>query len=183
MYAIAEQDLKALLMARTYSSLASVPAYQKLFVGGKPDAQLCAQAARTTVSQLASSGGVYEFGTRQPVQAQVWTGELCRAIGPGSRVDGPWWFDCEMPSKRRDKVIKALRPMLAVCRDWNDFLSLVTFRPGADGIPVLTGQGRSQPTYSSRSPKYDAKETVVFIGGFQQVFVPFVPSNFIVPYF
>ena len=41
--------------------------------------------------------------------------------------------------QRKDKIMEALRPMLAVCYDWNDFTKLVVMRPGTPGIPVLTG--------------------------------------------
>jgi hypothetical protein len=76
--------------------------------------------------------------------------------------------------------MEAIRPMLAICRDWNDLLRLVTMTPAGRGIPVLTGQGRHQPIESSKSKKnYDPQEKVVFIGGFQQVYVPFVPVSLV----
>jgi hypothetical protein len=67
-----------------------------------------------------------------------------------------------------------IRPMLAVCLDWNDFTDLRLMRPTAS-IPVITGQGAHKPIYSpSDSKRHAAHANVLFIGGFTQVFVPFV---------
>ncbi len=193
MYAQAEKELAGLLAKQVYPQLTSVPGYQALLVAGKPDAGKCAAAAANAVKRLSDSGGVREFGSRQKVEAKLWSGQLCRGLGAvgSGRVDGPWWFEAElvkrwervyageMPAKRRDKVMEALRPMLAVCHDWNDMLRLVTMTVQAPGIPVLTGQGTPQPLFSKNSPNYDVKEKVVFIGGFQQVYVPFVPVQLV----
>jgi len=63
--------------------------------------------------------------------------------------------------------------MLAVCFDWNDFTDLRLMRPHSS-IPVITGQGAHQPTFSPNAPQHGANTNVLFIGGFTQVFVPFV---------
>jgi hypothetical protein len=202
-YENAESDLAKLLSREAYPLLNGsrftcergqrTITYDGLLDGSKPNETRCKQAAAVVVNELANSGGVREFGSRQPVRAQLWSKQLCRGLGPvgNSREDGPWWFEAELvrrwervyaaelPGKRRDKVMEAIRPMLAICKDWNDLLRLVTMTPAGKGIPVLTGQGRHQPIESSKSKKYDQKEKVVFIGGFQQVFVPFVPVKLV----
>jgi hypothetical protein len=202
-YETAEKDLARLLSCEAYPQLngsrftydrgLGTIKYDELLDRSKPNETRCKQTAAVVVNELANSGGVREFGSRQPVRAELWSKQLCRGLGPAgnSREDGPWWFEAELvrrwervyaaelPGKRRDKVMEAIRPMLAVCRDWNDMLRLATMTPGGKGIPVLTGQGRHQPIESSKSKKYDPQEKVVFIGGFQQVYVPFVPVKLV----
>lgn len=203
MYETAEKDLARLLSYEVYPQLngsrftydrgLGTIKYDELLDGSKPNETRCKQTAAVVVKELGNSGGVREFGSRQPVRAELWSKQLCRGLGPVGmgREDGPWWFEAELvrrwervyaselPGKRRDKVMEAIRPMLAVCRDWNDMLRLATMTPGGKGIPVLTGQGRHQPIESSKSTKYDPQEKVVFIGGFQQVYVPFVPVKLV----
>ncbi len=203
MYETAEKDLARLMSYEVYPQLngsrftydrgLGTIKYDELLDGSKPNETRCKQTAAVVVNELANSGGVREFGSRQPVRAELWSKQLCRGLGPvgKGREDGPWWFEAELvrrwervyaselPGKRRDKVMEAIRPMLAVCRDWNDMLRLATMTPGGKGIPVLTGQGRHQPIESSKSTKYDPQEKVVFIGGFQQVYVPFVPVKLV----
>jgi hypothetical protein len=206
MYESAEKNLAELLSRQVYPQLMdtkftwnrgaqSIP-YRSLLVGNKPDPVRCRQAATEVVKELAKSGGVKEFGSRQPVRAELWGKQLFRGLGAvgSGRVDGQWWFEGELvkrwervyasehPTKRYDKVLEALRPMLAVCYDWNDMLRLVTMTPGGMGIPVLTGQGTHQPIESAQSKHYDPQEKVVFIGGFQQVYVPFVPVQLVSNY-
>jgi len=203
-YAIAEKNLAELLSQQVYPQLMDSKftysdngqqtiAYRSLLSGNKPDDARCKQAAAIVMKELAKSGGVKEFGSRQPIRAELWSKQLYRglgAVGQG-RVDGPWWFEAdlvkrwervyaaELPAKRRGKVMEAIRPMLAICNDWNDLLRLVTLTPGGGGIPVLTGQGTHQPIESVKSKKYDPQEKVVFIGGFQQIYVPFVPVQLV----
>jgi hypothetical protein len=70
--------------------------------------------------------------------------------------------------------------MLAVCLDWNDFTDLVILHPKSS-IPVITGQGAHKPiVYSPTDPRY--QNNVFLIGGFTQVFVPFVNNGDISPY-
>ena len=204
MYAIAEKNLAELLTRQVYPQLIDskftywnngqrVITYKSLLVGGKPDNTQCKQAAAVVMKELTKSGGVKEFGSRQPVRTELWSKQLYRGLGAVGlgRVDGPWWFEAELvkrwervyaaelPGKRRDKVMEAIRPMLAICNDWNDMLRVVSITPGGVGIPVLTGQGTHQPIESVKSKKYDPQEKVVFIGGFQQVYVPFVPVQLV----
>jgi hypothetical protein len=73
----------------------------------------------------------------------------------------------------------SIRPMLAVCIDWNDFTDLRVMRPKTS-IAVITGQGAHKPVYSPADPRY--KSNVFLIGGFTQVFVPFVNSQDTSPY-
>jgi len=203
-YAIAERDLAELLSRQIYPQLSDSKftwgdggqhaiTYRSLLVGGKPDPARCKQLAAIVVKELTNSSGVKEFGSRQPVKAELWSKQLCRGLGAvgHGRVDGAWWFDAdlvkrwervyatEIPTKRHDKMMEAIRPMLAICRDWNELLRLVTMIPGGAGIPVLTGQGRHQPIESVKSRNYDPQEKVVFIGCFQQVYVPFVPVQLV----
>ncbi len=63
--------------------------------------------------------------------------------------------------------------MLAVCFDWNDFTVLRILRPSGS-IPVITGQGLHKPIHSPLDPGHAATSNVLFIGGYTQVFVPFV---------
>jgi hypothetical protein len=189
MYPQAQRELSRLLSSKLYPSLVTLPEYQKLLVKMMPNAQRCDAKAAEVAQNLRSSGGVHEFGTRQAVEAKLWTGEIFRAVGPHSNPYGAWWFDGELVRRwernyaglprdeKRRKVLQSLRPMLAVCYDWNDFTDLWVMRPGPEGIPLLTGQGTAQPVFSKSSPQYDQKEKVVFIGGFQQMYVPFVPRG------
>ncbi len=73
---------------------------------------------------------------------------------------------------RKQEILDSIRPMLAVCLDWNDFTDLRVMRPKSS-IPVITGQGAHKPiVYSPTDPRYQSN--VFLIGGFTQVFVPFV---------
>jgi hypothetical protein len=78
--------------------------------------------------------------------------------------------------------------MLAVCYDWNDFTQLWKMAPAPGGIPAITGQGRPQPLTSlDPAAHYTAQERaeltkVLFIGGYQQVFLPFVPRGLVAQY-
>ena len=75
---------------------------------------------------------------------------------------------------RKQEILASIRPMLAVCFDWNDFTDLRLMRANS-GIPVITGQGAHQPIFSAKEKDLHAENhNVVFVGGFTQVFVPFV---------
>jgi hypothetical protein len=208
-FAIAEKDLADLLRRQVYPQL--MDSKFSYWVGGKkneieykslvklntPDRALCTDAAGVIVKELAKSGGVKEVGSLQSVEAGLWNKQLCRGLGAVERggISGPWWFEAElvkrwervyaaeMPGKRRDKVMEAVRPMLAIRKDWNDLLRLVTMTPGGAGIPVLTAQGTHQPLVSGRKDETPEEQKerlkVVFIGGFQQVYVPFVPVQLV----
>ncbi len=84
--------------------------------------------------------------------------------------NGYWWF---ATPNRKQKILPSIRPMLAVCFDWNDFTDLRILRPSGS-IPVITGQGLHKPIHSPSDPRNAATSNVLFIGGYTQVFVPFV---------
>jgi hypothetical protein len=70
--------------------------------------------------------------------------------------------------------------MLAVCLDWNGCTDLRVLRSPFP-IPVITGQGAHQHiVHSPADPRY--KSNVFLIGGFTQVFVPFVNPSDNFPY-
>lgn len=188
---LSQQVYPALLKAPAASgSGATIPAYDSLIADGQPVPERCAAAARAITSALASSGGVREAGAA----AKLWHTPLCRVLGASgsNSMLGRWWFDAALvrrweqvhsdapPGKRRDLVLSSLRPMLAVSRDWNDMLRIEMMTPPAPGFPVIVAPGRHQPTWSDRHAKHDPN--VVFIGGFQQVYVPYVPPGLIRPY-
>jgi len=198
MFTQAAQDLATLLSRQVYPALENAPGdermrtppYNSLISDGKPVAERCVAAAQAIASSLAASGGVREAGA----VAKLWHTPLCRVLGPAgsNSMLGRWWFDASLvqrweqahadapPGKRRDLVLESLRPMLAVSRDWNDMLRIEMMTPPAPGFPVIAAQGTHQPTWSSKHSKHDPK--VVFIGGFEQVYVPFVPAELIRPY-
>jgi len=200
MFTAAEKDLATLLSQQVYPALfkapaaggagAAIPAYESLVANGCPVPERCAAAARAIVSALAASGGVREAGAA----AKLWHTPLCRVLGAAgsNSMLGRWWFDASLvrrweqvysdapPGKRRDLVLASLRPMLAISHDWNDMLRIETMTPPAPGFPVIAASGMHQPTWSDRHAKHDPK--VVFIGGFQQVYVPYVPPSLIRAY-
>lgn len=190
MFMQVEEDLRSLLSRQTYPALLRIPEYAAILVRSTPDHTRCIAAAKAIVGELASSGGVREAGA----VARLYQLPLCRVLGPSgtNRMTGRWWFDSslvrrweqiyadEPPGKRRDLVLASLRPMLAVSHDWNDMLRIEMMTPPAPGFPAIVAQGRHQPTWSPRHNKHDPR--VVFIGGFQQIYVPFVPPELIRPY-
>jgi hypothetical protein len=195
-WAKAESDFAGLLTSNVYPMLRGIPEYDGLLVAGKPDPVKCRQAAKDFVLKLQQSGGIHGFGSRQPVAAREWTDDLFRASSMRNNPFGAWWFDAELVRRwegvypaslprieRREKIFNSLRPMLAVCYDWNDFTQLWVMKTGGFGIPVLTGQGTAQPIFStSAAQAHAANKNVLFIGGYQQVYVPFVPRVRVVQY-
>ncbi|HXC97008.1 MAG TPA: hypothetical protein VNU92_15005 [Edaphobacter sp.] len=196
MWPKAESDLAALLTSKVFPLLRGLPEYEALLAGGKPDPVKCQVAAKQIVKTVQTSGGVHGFGSRQVVAATEWTDDLYRAASPRNNPCGAWWFDAELIRRweqvypaslprleRREKIFNALRPMLAVCYDWNDFTQLWVMKPGGLGLPVLTGQGTSQPIFSkSAGQNHLDNRNVLFIGGYQQVYVPFVQKARVVQY-
>ena len=190
-----KSELADLLSRKVFSALRDVPEYEKLLVSGVPDRVACAAAADEIVSAVQKSGGVKEFGSRQAPAAKEWSGELFRAASPRNNPYGAWWFDPELVRRweqvypaclprfdRRQKIYDSLRPMLAVCYDWNGFTQLWVMRlPG--NIPVITGQGASQPIFSQAAgQKHLHNKNVAYIGGYQQIYIPFVPKDRVVQY-
>jgi hypothetical protein len=200
MFTAAEKDLTMLLSQQVYPALleapavggpgTTIPTYQSLVTNGKPAPERCAAAARAIVSALAAAGGVREAGAT----AKLWHTPLCRVLGAAgsNSMLGRWWFDASLvrrweqvhsdapPGKRRDLVLASLRPMLAISHNWNDMLRIEMMTPPAPGFPVIAAPGMHQSTWSEKHAKHDPK--VVFIGGFQQVYVPYVPPGLIRPY-
>lgn len=200
MYPQAEKELARLLTSQTYPALIGQPDYQALLKNGKPDPMLCQKKAAEVVQRLRSSGGVHEFGSKQAVEAKVWKAVLFRGVDKARQNGaGPWWVDEEIvkrwernyagepPAQRRAQVLKAMRAMLAVCYDWSNVDELWMMRAPNGGIPVLTGQGTHQPVNHAEAQQLTAagrsnEVKVFFIGGYQQVYVPFVPKSLIAPY-
>jgi hypothetical protein len=195
MWTKASQDLSDLLSNKVYPILRGIPEYERLLVGGVPNRVACNNAAARIVQEVRDSRGVKEFGSRQSVSACDWTGELFRAVSPRNNPYGVWWFDAElvrrwertypvsMPrQQRRENIYESLRPMLAVCYDWNDFTQLWVMRWGGASIPVITGQGAGQPIHSVKSEEHQKYKNVIFIGGYPQVYVPFVQRDRVVQY-
>jgi hypothetical protein len=196
MWAKVEKDLAGLLQSNTYSVLREVREYEKLLVAGVPDPVRCRNTVAEIVRDVQKSGGVREFGSRQRPSAGNWKKELFRAVSPGKNPYGSWWFDGElvqrwekvypgsMPKEqRRESILESLRPMLAVCYDWNDFTQLLVMKLRSGIIPVITGQGGAQPIFSPKAGQmHEQNKNVVFIGGYQQVYVPFVPHSCVEPY-
>jgi hypothetical protein len=183
-----ELELAALLKKKTYTSLVGAPRYDKILVRGLPDPKACDTAAKDIIANQNLRNGIKEFGSREPLKVEEWSKPLCRAISPRNSAEGPWWFDEALVQRwagiyppgtpnRKQKILDSLRPMLAVCIDWNDFTDLALFRPSAP-IPAITGQGAHMPRYSDKDPQQRHLEPeehkIVFIGGFKQVFLPFL---------
>ena len=123
---------------------------------------------------------------------QEWTKPICRAVSPKNNPNGAWWFDEELVQRwsrqyppgtpnRKQLILDSIRPMLAVCFDWNDFTDLRLLRPSG-AIPVITGQGAHKPIYSPTDARHANTSNVFFIGGYTQVFVPFVNQLQTQPY-
>lgn len=189
-------DLGALLGRKAYPALRGIPKYDALMRGTSPDPTACHDAGRKIANDVMTSNGIRDFGRRQDAKAEVWTGKLFRACSARNNPYGNWWFGAElverwerrypatMPrAERRARIFDSLRPMLAVCLDWNDFTELWLMAAAPGGIPVITGQGRHQPLISPHAKTgYDPQERVVFIGGYSQVYVPFVPRGLVAQY-
>jgi hypothetical protein len=191
MWPVVEKDLASLLASKTYPVLTGNKKSEELLVGGVPDPARCQAAAAKIVQDVQKSGGVKEFGSKQAAKAEIWKDQLFRGVSPRNNPKGKWWFDGELVKRweqiytasmprleRREKIFESLRPMLAVCYDWNDFTQLWVMRLDGGTIPVITGQGASQPLYSPQEKqKHQQYHNVAFIGGYQQVYVPFVPDR------
>ena len=189
-------DLGALLSRGTYPALRGIPSYDALFRGLVPDPKACLVAGRKIANDVMSSNGIRDFGRQQNAKAEVWTGKLFRASSPRNNPYGNWWFGAELVERwerrypatlprmeRRERIFESLRPMLAVCLDWNDFTELWMMAAAPGGIPVITGQGKHQPLISPHAKtRYDPQEKVLFIGGYPQVYVPFVPKTLVARY-
>lgn len=185
MWAQVEQELGRLLSSKVYPALRGIPAYDKLITSsGQPDPAACLIAARDIVNSADLKSGIREFGKRETPKAREWIKPICRAVSPRNNPNGNWWFDEELVRRwsqkypqhtptRKQQILESMRPMLAVCFDWNDFTDLRLMRPNM-AIPVITGQGAHQPIFSAGSAQHAANANVLFIGGFTQVFVPFV---------
>jgi hypothetical protein len=182
-----EQDLTQLLSTRIFPGLRGLAAYEKLLKpNGQPDAGACMAAAHVIVNNTDLKSGIKEFGSRETPKVGVWAKPICRAVSPKNYENGYWWFDEELVQRwgrtyppgtpnRKQEILESIRPMLAVCFDWNDFTDLRLMRTDG-GIPVITGQGAHKPIYSPTDKEHrnEAYSNVVFIGGFTQIFVPFV---------
>jgi hypothetical protein len=184
-----EQDLARLLSNKMFPALRGVPAYEALLSKGTglPDPAACKAAATRIVNSTDLKTGIREFGGREPVKVQEWSKPVCRGVSATNPNGyfGHWWFDEELVQRwgcsyppgtlnRKREILASIRPMLAVCFDWNDFMDLRLLR-ATSGIPVITGQGTHQPIFSLREKeRHVENHNVVFIGGFTQVFVPFV---------
>jgi hypothetical protein len=191
MWSRVEQDLARLLSSKPFPALRGVPAscgipaYDTLLKNRQPDAVACKAAASHIVNSTDLKSGIREFGSRETPKVQEWSKPICRAVSPKNNPNGYWWFDEELVQRwsrnyppgtrnRKQEILESIRPMLAVCLDWNDFTDLRLMRPPSP-IPVITGQGAHKPIYSPGDPKrHAALANVLFIGGFTQVFVPFV---------
>jgi len=196
MWSKVEKDLAALVESKVYPVLRGIPEYEALLAAGAPDPVRCRNAATRIVKEVQDSRGVKEFGSRQTAAAQDQQEELFRAVSPRNNPYGAWWFDAKLVRRweqiypasmprlqRREKIFDSLRPMLAVCYDWNDFTQLWVMRLGGATIPVITGQGASQTIYSPKAgQQHQDYQNVAFIGGYPQVYVPFVPRSRVVQY-
>lgn len=188
MWVNVEQELGRLLSSKVFPALRGIPAYDKLLTPtGQPDPAACQIAARNIVNSTDLKSGIREFGSREIPTVREWIKPLCRAVSPRNNPNGAWWFDEELVRRwsqkypqatpnRKQQILEAMRPMLAVCFDWNDFTDLRLMRVNTS-IPVITGQGSHKPIFSSASAQHAANANVLFIGGFTQVFVPFVNSG------
>jgi hypothetical protein len=186
-----EDDLSQLLGSKVFPGLRGIPAYEKLLKSnGQPDPLACRTAARAIINSTDLKSGIREFGSREAPKVREWTKPICRAVSPNNNPNGSWWFDEELVQRwarkypagtprRKQEILDSIRPMLAVCIDWNDFTDLRVMRP-TTSIAVITGQGAHKPVYSPADPRY--KSNVFLIGGFTQVFVPFVNSRDTSPY-
>lgn len=174
-----------MLSSKVFPGLRGIPAYEKLIKpNGQPDPLACKTAANFIVNSTDLQSGIRELGSRETPMVREWTKPICRAISPKNNPNGSWWFDEELVQRwarrypagtpnRKQQILESIRPMLAVCFDWNGFTDLRVMRPTSP-IPVITGQGLHKPIYSPSHPLHGANANVVFIGGFTQVFVPFV---------
>ena len=185
MWVQVEQELSQLLSSKVFPVLRGVPAYDKLLTPtGQPDPSACQAAAHEIVNSTDLRSGIREFGSREMPRVREWVKPICRAVSAKNNPNGAWWFDEELVRRwsqkytpatpnRKQQILESMRPMLAVCFDWNDFTDLRLMRVNA-GIPVITGQGAYKPIFSPSAPQHTANANVLFIGGFTQVFVPFV---------
>ena len=185
MWVKVEEELGQLLSSKLFPALRGVPAYEKLLnSAGQPDPSACKAAAHDIVNSTDLKSGIREFGSREAPKVREWIKPICRAVSPRNNPNGAWWFDEELVRRwsqkyppntpnRRQQILESMRPMLAVCFDWNDFTELRQMRPSTP-IPVITGQGAHKPIFSAGSAQHAANSNVLFIGGFTQVFVPFV---------
>jgi hypothetical protein len=171
--------------------LKTVAGYKQLLrPDGQPDAAACQAAAHAIVHSTDLKDGIKEFGRREMPKVQEWSKPICRAHK--NNPNGLWWFDEELVQRwgrnyppgtpnRKQQILESIRPMLAVCNDWNDFTNLVVLRP-KPSIPVITGQGQYKPIYSAKDARHAAFSNVLYIGGYTQCFVPFVNPDDIAPY-
>jgi hypothetical protein len=192
MWSQVEKDLTQLLTAKVFPGLRGVASYEKLLKpNGQPDPLPCSAAAHAIIASNDLKSGIREFGSRESPKAREWSNPLCRAISPRNNPNGSWWFDEELVKRwarqypvgttgRKQAILDSIRPMLAVCLDWNDFTELRIMRP-KPSIPVITGQGAHKPIVdSAKDPRH--QPNVFLIGGFTQVFVPFVNPRETSPY-
>jgi hypothetical protein len=184
MWTDVERELTQLLSGRVFPALRGIPAYEKLLKSGQPDPAACKAAAHAIVNSTDLKSGIREFGSRERPKVRVWSQPICRAVSPKNNPNGYWWFDEELVERwgrkfppgtpnRKDQILESIRPMLAVCLDWNDFTDLRRMRL-ITPIPVVTGQGTHKGIYSPADKRHADQPNVVFIGGFTQVFVSFV---------
>lgn len=188
-----EQDLAQLLSRKVFPGLRGVPGYEELLSSdGQPDATACQAAAHAIVNSTDLKDGIKEFGRRERPKVQEWSKPICRAISHRNNPNGFWWFDEELVQRwsrryppgtlnRKQQILESIRPMLAVCKDWNDFTELRVLRP-KPSIPIITGQGQYKPIYSPKDPRHAAFSDVLFIGGYTQCFVPFLNAKDTSPY-
>lgn len=188
-----EQDLAQLLSKKVFPGLRGVAEYEKLLrPNGQPDARACQAAAHAIVNSTDLTDGIKEFGRRQTAKVQEWSKPIYRAVSPKNKKNGFWWFDEELVQRwsrryppgapnRKQQILESIRPMLAVCKDWNDFTELLVLSP-KPSIPIITGQGQYKPIYSPKDPLHAEYSNVLYIGGYTQCFVPFLNANDTSPY-
>lgn len=187
MWSHIERDLAHLLSKKVFAGLRGLSGYESLLKSdGRPDAAACEAAAHSIVNSTDLKDGINEFGQREIPKVQEWTKSIFRAVSSRNNPNGFWWFDDELVQRwsriyppgvpnRKEHILKSIRPMLAVCKDWNDFTDLRVLQP-RPSFPVITGQGQYKPIYSTRDPRHPSFSNVLYIGGYTQYFVPFVKS-------
>jgi hypothetical protein len=170
-----ERDLAELLTRKVFPGLRGVPGYEKLLASdGRPDAAACQTAAHAIVNSTDLKDGIKEFGGREVPKVQDWSKPLLRAVSPKNNPNGFWWFEEELVKRwsrkyppgmpnRKGHILESIRPMLAVCRDWNDFTDLRVFWPRTS-VPIITGQGQYKPIFSTMDARHAAFPNVLYMG-------------------
>jgi hypothetical protein len=137
MWTQVEHDLSQLLAGKVFPRLRGLLAYEKLLKpNGQTDPLACRAAAHEIINSTDLKSGIREFGGREAPKAQEWSKPICRAISPKNNPYGFWWFDEALVERwahkypvgtagRKENILDSIRPMLAVCFDFNDFTDLL----------------------------------------------------------